>query len=272
MSLTRGGSKVCGGTCRTVEIEMSESSTTGHCDVVEYRVGGKAHYDVASYDRIRYVGPQNEYRQTVMANAYMWLIRPLAGKRILDVGCGTGRGVVEFARESHLAIGCDASLDMLGFAARKAKDIPSCGLIASNAGHLPFQDAAFDVVASLNFLHLFNIDTQRFLVAEMKRVLKPGGTLVLEFTNALNGAAVGLFRRWVGSQPGVLSFPHEIRSVIGENCRVVRVYGAPLPTVWRFFYRFPKLFQNVEKLGYISPFKWFCQRLYYLVKKDHEPL
>ena len=117
-------------------------------------------------------------------------------------------------------------------------------------------------------LHLFNLDTQRKYVAEMKRVLKPGGILVLEFTNALNGVGIGLIRRWTDAQPGVLTFPHEVPKVIGDGCRIERVYGGPFPSVWRVVYRFPDLFQKIEKIAYFPPFKWFGQRLYYKIRKE----
>jgi ubiquinone/menaquinone biosynthesis C-methylase UbiE len=247
---------------------MNEVTAPRNLEVVDYRVGANAHYDVAKYDAVRFVGPQNMYQQAVMANAYKRLIGPLAGKRVLDVGCGTGRGVVDFSRDSKFAVGCDASLDMLSFAAQKAQNSPACGLVNSVAQTLPFRSEAFDVVVSLNFLHLFNLDTQRIYVAEMKRVLKPGGILVLEFTNALNGGAIGLIRRWTDAQPGVLTFPHEVPQVIGDGCRIERVYGGPFPTIWRVVYRFPTFFQQIEKIAYIQPFKWFCQRLYYKIKKD----
>ena len=92
---------------------MSQSSSTKDFEIVEYGFGKKGHLDVGSYDAIRYIGPSKEYQQTVMANAYMRLIGSVAGKRILDVGCGTGRGVLDFARKAKIAVGVDASFDML---------------------------------------------------------------------------------------------------------------------------------------------------------------
>jgi ubiquinone/menaquinone biosynthesis C-methylase UbiE len=247
---------------------MNEVAAPRNLEVVDYHVGAHAHYDVAKYDAVRFVDPQKMYQQAVMANAYKRLIGPLSGKRVLDVGCGTGRGVVDFARDSKYAVGCDASLDMLNFAAQKAQNSPACGLVNSVAKALPFESEAFDVVVSLNFLHLFSLDIQRKYVAEMKRVLRPGGILVLEFTNALNGGAIGLIRRWKDTQPGVLTFPHEVPTVIGDGCCIEQVYGGPFPTIWRVAYRFPNLFQQIEKIAYFPPFKWLCQQLFYKIRKE----
>jgi SAM-dependent methyltransferase len=244
---------------------MSQTSSTKVFEVVEYGFGKKGHYDVASYDAVRYLGPSKQYQQTVMANAYTKLIGPVAGKRILDVGCGTGRGVLDFARKACMAIGVDASLDMLTCAKGKITNDLNCSLAASVAQKLPFPDAAFDVVTSLNFLHLFGVETQRMIVVEMKRVVKPGGLLLVDFANALNGLVLGMYKRLHGTV-GLL-LPGEIRYVIGDDCRLARVYGAPLPAVWRLFYHFPRLGAAVEKIAYIPPFNWLAHEVYCKVLK-----
>ena len=246
--------------------KMPHVAPTEDVEVVEYRFGKRGHYNVASYDAIRYVGPSKQYQQTVMANAYRRLIGPLAGKRILDVGCGTGRGVIDFAKTASLSVGVDASCDMLASTKRKVPNGLHCPLAAAYAQQLPFPDAAFDVVTSLNFLHLFGLATQRMIIAEMKRVVKPGGVLLLDFANALNGLVIGLYRRW-RIKAGV-SLPSEIRSAVGGNCRIALLYGAPLPTVWRLFYHFPRLGATVEKIAYIPPFNWLAQGIYCKVVKD----
>lgn len=234
-------------------------------DLVEYRVGRAGLADAANYDRIRYAGPANEYKQAVMARAYKELMGNLQGRRLLDVGCGTGRGVVDFGREASFAIGSDASLDMLSLARRKVSDGVRCALAAAYAQQLPFPDGTFDAVTSLNFLHLFEVAVQQEMIAEMKRVTKPGGILVLEFDNALHGFGLGLYKRWSGREEG--SLPGEIRRAIGDRCRVERVYGAVFPVVWRLFHRFPRLFMPVEKMAFVPPFNRVAHRVYYKLTK-----
>jgi ubiquinone/menaquinone biosynthesis C-methylase UbiE len=250
---------------QNIEWRVEHTPSKNRREIVKYRFGNKDHTNAATYDTVRYIGAANEYRQAVMARAYRKLIGPLHGKRILDVGCGTGRGVIDFAREADFSVGCDASLDMLSIAARKSVQSSRCALLASHAQQLPFKDNSFDIVTSLNFLHLFGLETQQVCVAEMKRVLKPGGTLVLEFSNALNGLVVGLFRRWVRRE--ILALPGEIRYVIGADCQVDRVYGAPFPALWRLFYRLPRAFKSVENLGHVLPFNHVCHQVYYRVSR-----
>jgi ubiquinone/menaquinone biosynthesis C-methylase UbiE len=232
-------------------------------EVVHYHVGGEGYTNVERYDSTRYEGPANRYRQTVMANAYKRLTGPLNGKRILDVGCGTGRGLADFFRGAAFAAGVDASLDMLSVAAQKT---PQCALAGGFAQSLPFRDAAFDVVTSLNFLHLFSVESQREMVDEMKRVVKPGGVVIIELDNALHGLLVGPYKRWSGRERG--SLPREIRYVVGDRCRVVRYYGAVFPVFWRIFYHFPRVFSQLEKLEYFPPFNRLGQRIYCRIVKD----
>lgn len=236
-------------------------------EVVNYNVSKTDFRSVSNYDACRYIGPANEYKRRVTSNAYKRLVGPLAGKRILDVGCGTGRGVLDFAGSASLTIGTDASLDMLTYARSKIDPRARAAFVRSYAQQLPFPDASFDVVTALNFLHLFSLATQAAMIAEMKRVVRPGGILVLEFDNALNGLVVGPYKRWSGRERG--SLPHEIRGVIGNGCHITHVFGAVFPIVWRVFYHFPRIFIPLEKLAYIAPINQLSHRVFYrLVRLD----
>jgi ubiquinone/menaquinone biosynthesis C-methylase UbiE len=246
---------------------MRKGEASSDFEVVDYKIGAEGYRDVAGYDQKRYRGPANEYRQTVMANAYSGLVGPLKGKCILDVGCGSGRGIIAFAPEAKFTLGCDASLDMLRVTARKLMGQTKWALARAYAQQLPFVNNAFDVVTAFNFLHLFSLKTQHDMISEMKRVTKPGGTLVLEFDNALHGLGlVGLYKRWFRDERGTL--PWEARYVLGDDCRIVRVRSAVLPIVWRLFYHAPRVFLPVEKLSYLPLVKHILgHRLYCQLKK-----
>jgi ubiquinone/menaquinone biosynthesis C-methylase UbiE len=235
-------------------------------EVVHYEVGADGYRDVANYDRRRYQGPANEYRFAVMSAAYHHLLGPLQGKRVLDVGCGTGRGLAEFVNEARSVTGCDASFDMLRFARQKIAG-NRASYVRSLAQDLPLVSNTFDVVTALNFLHLFQIESQRQMVSEMKRVLKPGGILLLEFDNGLQGGFVGLVKRISGRERCAL-MPWEIRRVIGPGVRVTGIHGACFPIVWRAMYRFPRVSSRIEKLSYFAPLNRFTSRIYYKAVKE----
>jgi ubiquinone/menaquinone biosynthesis C-methylase UbiE len=230
-------------------------------EVAEYTASGRADYsDVSAYDAIRYLGQAGAYKQRLMSSTYLRLAGDLEGKRVLDVGCGTGRGVLDFAPRALDVVAVDASPDMLAAARAKAKSFANCRFVRTVAQALPFPDATFDLVISLNFLHLFRPHTQREMIDEMKRVAKPGGVILVEFDNALHGLGIGLAKRYFGDEPG--SLPGEIRYALGTGCRIAGSEGAVLPVVWRLFYRFPRLFAPVEALTRLPVLKYLAHRLH----------
>jgi ubiquinone/menaquinone biosynthesis C-methylase UbiE len=119
-----------------------------------------------------------------------WLVGGATG-RTLDVGCGTGRNLPLFDARARV-IGLDPTRDALLAARRRAPGIP---LIQGDAQALPFRDGAFDtVVSGLVFCSV--PDPARGL-AEVKRVLRPGGTLrMLEHVRARGGLKARVQDRW----------------------------------------------------------------------------
>ena len=100
--------------------------------------------------------------------------------RVLDLGCGTGTLAIMAKRASPGADvrGLDADPEMLDPAVRKAAE---AGLeIRFDQGlsnRLPYPDATFDRVLSTLFFHHLRPEDKRLTIAEVARVLKPGGEL-----------------------------------------------------------------------------------------------
>jgi SAM-dependent methyltransferase len=95
------------------------------------------------------------------------------GKRILDVGCGP-EGSLEWADRAAERVGLDPLAgEYLALEASKHR----MKYVTAPAEKMPFEDARFDVVASINSLdHVADVSAA---VAEMKRVTRPGGRLLL---------------------------------------------------------------------------------------------
>src|SRR5947207_12158117 len=99
-----------------------------------------------------------------------------AGQNVLDVGCGTGVAAVTAARKGARVRGLDLTPELLERARENAKIAQvEIDFREGDAEALPFDDAAFDVVLS-QFGHMF-APRPDIAIAEMLRVLKPGGTI-----------------------------------------------------------------------------------------------
>jgi SAM-dependent methyltransferase len=110
---------------------------------------------------------------------------PLAGKRLLDAGCGFGGVLIAAARAGAEAIGLDASREELALCRQRLElHGTPCPLVCGDGFRLPFPDRAFDVVASTEVLE--HIRGRERWIAEACRVLRPGGVLYLSFPNLLS--------------------------------------------------------------------------------------
>jgi demethylmenaquinone methyltransferase/2-methoxy-6-polyprenyl-1,4-benzoquinol methylase len=100
-------------------------------------------------------------------------------ERLLDLATGSGdlaRALSRACRET-LVVGADFCLPMLRVARRKGLK----NLVQADALHLPFPDASFDVVTIA--FGLRNMESWQIALAEMHRVLRPGGyLLILDFS------------------------------------------------------------------------------------------
>lgn len=111
-----------------------------------------------------------------------WLA-PQAGEHILDLGCGNGMLTEHIVAAGALVTGLDASPQMVA-AARERGIAAQQGL----AEAMPFAGAAFDAVFSNAALHW--VRDQDAMMAEVRRVLRPGGRFVAEMGGYGNLAAI----------------------------------------------------------------------------------
>jgi ubiquinone/menaquinone biosynthesis C-methylase UbiE len=102
--------------------------------------------------------------------------------RLLDVGCGTGRTLLQIAK-AHPELklfGLDLSPFYIQVARDRLDQVADASLVAENAESMPFRDGYFDAVVSVYLFHELPKNARRNVLREMYRVLAPGGALVIE--------------------------------------------------------------------------------------------
>lgn len=123
---------------------------------------------------------------------------------LLDVGCGSGYLLARGRRRVRRVVGLDLSLEALSAArARLERQGPPRGgadLLLGDAARLPFVGGAFDAVICTETLE--HVPDDASVLAELARVLKPGGRLVLSVPEALPEAILLRLAPWTGCVPG----------------------------------------------------------------------
>lgn len=148
-------------------------------------------------------------------------LRPWAGdaRRFLDFGCGTGAFAAEFPAGRY--VGFDPSLGYLRFAARHRP-----GSYLAGAGEaLPFAAGSFDAALVLGVLHHLPDAVARPAMAELARVLRPGGVaLVMEDTPPPDGQNPAGHLMHAIDRGGHIRDEAAYRAVFGPDFAVEQAY------------------------------------------------
>lgn len=182
-------------------------------------------------------GPAVTYGTDLPTETDLRLLGPVDGRRILDLGCGTGRNAVVLARQGAKVLGVDPSADQVGRARERAEaagvrvELHQAGL-----AELPFLRSD-SIDAALSVMALATSDDLARVFRQVHRVLKP-------------------------EAPLVASFPHPAFGLLDPTAedplRVVRAYDDPTPSNWDlnghdlvdYPRTFGDLFTNLHRAGF----------------------
>ena len=161
---------------------MSVSSDRGVKRVIDfYRDESKV------YDEKRFSKASGRYGDLAEKEIILGMVDNWEGKRVVEVGCGTGRFSIEMAKRGAIVTALDPAIEMLARVDEKIRNIPIKGtikLINGSGYNLPFGDNQFDGCICLNVLnHLRDWDK---VFSEIHRVVKPDGFFIMNFTNMLS--------------------------------------------------------------------------------------
>jgi demethylmenaquinone methyltransferase/2-methoxy-6-polyprenyl-1,4-benzoquinol methylase len=145
------------------------------------------------------------------------LVNSQPGQKILDLAAGTGSSSIVFLREGVKVVAADFSMGMLE---EGRKRHPELEFVFADASALPFADREFDTV-TISF-GIRNVEKTEVALAEMLRVLKPGGKLVVcEFSRISNKLLHSLYRFYLRNilptLSGLVSKTPEAYSYLAES-------------------------------------------------------
>ena len=152
------------------------------------QVSGMFDQVAAGYDRTNVV--------MTFGNDALWraattrAVAPRRGERILDLGAGTASSSASLAASGADVVAADFSPGMLAEGRRRHGHLPNLSFVEADATDLPFADGEFDAVTMSYSLR--NVHDPKKALAELFRVTKPGGRLVV---NEFSTPPRPLFRR-----------------------------------------------------------------------------
>ncbi len=138
---------------------------------------GQARWDWSAEGWIRLMREGDLNRTMILDAPMLALAGDVAGKRVLDVGCGEGRFCRMLAERGAIATGVDPTRSLLTEASAR-----SGGAFLRGSGEaLPFEDGRFDLAVA--YLVLIDIPDYRAAIREMARVLKADGRVIVANLN-----------------------------------------------------------------------------------------
>jgi SAM-dependent methyltransferase len=167
--------------------------------------------------------PRSDYIFTRQKELVLDLVTPLAGERLLDIGCGTGNNLQIFSEKWCSLTGMDSSREKLEIARQRYGD--RVELISGRAEDIPFSDNEFDIVTIINFLEI--TDNPQKVIEEAIRVCR--GRVFIGFLNNY--------------------------SFFGTRQQSKDAFGFPISGKIRFF-SFPEIRNMVEDLLGDTFIKW----------------
>jgi ubiquinone/menaquinone biosynthesis C-methylase UbiE len=151
-----------------------------------------------------------------------------AGKLVLDAGCGAGRGAAYLAgRGARKVVGVDISLEAVAYARDRYVEQGEAHKLTfgqMDVAQMAFRDQTFDMVTSIEVIEHLR-EPERY-VADIRRVLKDGGMLVLSTPN----------KRISSPTPGSMwphhvheLYPDELETLLRQHFSTVEMWGLSIP-------------------------------------------
>jgi ubiquinone/menaquinone biosynthesis C-methylase UbiE len=141
------------------------------------------HYDklAASYSQLYEGQSRMAHFYNVRRRRVIELLKDVAGKRVLEVGCATGQMVESLIARNNEYCGIDISSGMIAQCQKKFSHLANVHFAVGDTRNLGFPDCSFECALCLGMLEY--VPDERTTISELARVLKPDGTLILSGLN-----------------------------------------------------------------------------------------
>ena len=166
-----------------------------------------------------------EIVEHMVLSVYKGNLYKLVGKKVLDVGSGTGSMALALATWGAKVTTLDRVQEFADIADQKMKWFDGKG-VCDSAYDLPFEDSSFDLILTTNFWDTGTLNDKDRLTAvgEMKRVLIPGGYLINTIRNASNP-----YIRRTERDPITKKKVMDVHNRIGLELLEIGAYSSPSP-------------------------------------------
>lgn len=190
-------------------------------------------------------GPNSSYFYPELFIRHQYILNMLKGiedreeKRVLEIGCGSGKMAVDLALKGYQVFGIDLSNEMI----KKTSELISENLDGNRIIYLsmgdiealPFKEEYFDIVIAAGVVEYLEKDDNA--LNEINRVLKSGGVMILSVRNGVNIARVFLNTRNIIRKIPILNvltdwFVDSIRLIFDKPRNGKPIYRTYVP--WRF--------------------------------------
>lgn len=174
------------------------------------------------FDEIREADDCEPYEYSNLIHGY----ETSKNKKILDVGCGNGYVLANYAKNGAEVFGVDITKKAIELSKRRFNLYSLKGVFKKTNGEsLAFDDESFDIVCSMGVLH--HIENPKPMIDEMYRVLNPGGKIILMLYYRYSWKALIIIRLkrllhpkyWGKSQQEALNMND------GDDCPLALVYS-----------------------------------------------
>jgi ubiquinone/menaquinone biosynthesis C-methylase UbiE len=215
-------------------------------------VDNRAYYDqfAHSYERERHHG----YHALIDRLETSLVLPFVEGARVLEAGCGTGMILKEVAPRARHAVGLDLSPGMLQVARKRGLDV-----VNASVTDIPFPDGHFDLAYS--FKVLAHVERIAAAMAELARVVRPGGHVIAEFYNpwSLRYLVKRLKRptQIAGATTDESVYTRydslsAVRGYLPPSLRIVDVHGVRVVTPFSQVHRVPLLAELIAKMEWTA--------------------